>query len=184
MHNLCECGCKRLAPICKKTNSKKGYRKGVQLRFIANHQWHTNSPSRADSSEWTNRPRPERLGNKHPLWKEKVTYGNLHTWLNRRYPRKGFCTKCSKSPTEYANISKNYLRNIEDWIELCRSCHRRFDGQNGSGNYNAKLTEEKVKYIRDIWKSKYKPTQKELAIKFNVSRGLIGHIVRGKAWVD
>lgn len=70
---------------------------------------------------------------KHWNWKgDKAGYGAIHGFINRA---KGKPNKCDnpncegKSKVfEWANINGHkYTRNIEDYIRLCRSCHRRMD---------------------------------------------------------
>jgi hypothetical protein len=57
-------------------------------------------------------------------------YSRLHRWVRKL---KGNPTYCSfnKNHTakrfEYANISKEYKKDISDYISLCPSCHRKYD---------------------------------------------------------
>jgi len=60
--------------------------------------------------------------------------------------------------------------NIEDWIAKKRTLA-------GSRNGNAKLTEDDIRAIRSS-----SETQRSLASKYRVSRGLISMIKNGKAW--
>lgn len=71
-------------------------------------------------------------------WKGmKATYQSRHSWIQRHFPRDGVCEACAeKKPpthpshtfgTDMANISGEYMRELTDWVELCRMCHRRFD---------------------------------------------------------
>lgn len=72
----------------------------------------------------------ERVGAAHPAWKgDKVSYKQLHQWLERHRPKTGRCSRCGATPnrTEWANLSGEYRRDLEDYIELCVSCHRRED---------------------------------------------------------
>lgn len=80
---------------------------------------------------------------KHPQWKgEKVGYSALHTWIHRKvgkaarcdfkgckYPRRNAANKVLLSPKgfQWANISHEYRRELSDWIQLCHSCHARYD---------------------------------------------------------
>ena len=50
----------------------------------------------------------------------------------------------------------------------------------GERNGQSKLTEENVIESREMYARGI--TQGEIALRFNVSRGLIGHVVRGTAW--
>lgn len=65
-------------------------------------------------------------------WKGgRVGYGALHDWVRKELGSPKSCEHC-KSPSakkyEWANISKKYKRDLADWIRLCSSCHRKFDG--------------------------------------------------------
>jgi len=71
-------------------------------------------------------------GDKHPKWKgNNVGYGALHTWVEREVGKASKCTnpKCKGKSNifEWANISGKYKRDLDDWKELCRSCHMVFD---------------------------------------------------------
>lgn len=68
----------------------------------------------------------------HPQWKgDNASYRTIHQWLQRHYIKTGICSICNKSKkTDWANVSGNYNReDRNDWIELCRSCHRIHDNK-------------------------------------------------------
>lgn len=46
----------------------------------------------------------------------------------------------------------------------------------------AKLTRQQVTAIREQWAQEDRPTQRELAVRYGVSRSAISMIVRGKTW--
>ena len=77
-------------------------------------------------------------GEKHWNWKgDGAAYSTVHLWLRDHYKKKGICEHCLKEKiTEWANIEGNYTRNREDYLELCRSCHKKYD-----------MTEERKKKI-------------------------------------
>lgn len=83
------------------------------------------------------------IGKKHYLWKgEKAGYSSKHKWLVRKFGR---ATRCDNESCVYprtnakgtilyeakkytwANLSGKYKRNIEDYIQLCVSCHSKYD---------------------------------------------------------
>lgn len=66
-------------------------------------------------------------GDKNGSWKgEDVGYRAIHYWVVQRL---GKAKRCSKDilhkSTRYhwANISHEYKRDLNDWIELCPSCN-------------------------------------------------------------
>lgn len=65
------------------------------------------------------------------LWKGKnVSYTGLHQWVARKLGKPSKCKYCGTTNAkkfEWANISRKYFRNLEDWIRLCTSCHRKYD---------------------------------------------------------
>lgn len=78
----------------------------------------------------------KRVGSENGIWKgESVGYGALHDWVKRW---RGKADKCMvNDPTckgrfEWANISHEYKRDLNDWMSLCKSHHTRYDM--GRGN--------------------------------------------------
>lgn len=68
---------------------------------------------------------------KNPNWKgNNVGYDGLHSWVYRQL---GKASKCSKDENHkstryhWANISRKYKRQLDDWISLCPSCHLKAD---------------------------------------------------------
>lgn len=78
---------------------------------------------------WTGKQRAEMQGDKNPNWAgDEVSYRSLHTWLRKTKNKTGICEHCFLSKkTDWANKSHEYLRNLEDWLELCRKCHIEYD---------------------------------------------------------
>jgi uncharacterized protein YlaI len=80
----------------------------------------------------------EHLGKEHHLWKgEDATIKCKHSWVKRH---KGFakrCSICGKTKNiDWANKDHKYSRNLDDYIELCRSCHRLYDIKNNGYKVN------------------------------------------------
>lgn len=80
-----------------------------------------------------------RKGINNSGWKGKtVSYSGLHKWLAREF---GKATKCENrekkilsfvcrnidNKYQWANKSKKYKRDINDFLQLCTSCHCRYD---------------------------------------------------------
>ena len=76
---------------------------------------------------------PEMCGDNHFAWKgEKVSYRNLHKWVERILGKPHNCEECKNSSLRHrqynwSNISGNYKRIISDWRRLCMKCHKAFD---------------------------------------------------------
>lgn len=70
-------------------------------------------------------------GKNNPAWKGKdVGYVSLHKWVARKLGKANNCSFNSSHLSwrfEWANISGSYLRNINDWTQLCIKCHRDYD---------------------------------------------------------
>lgn len=66
-----------------------------------------------------------------PSWKGGVAwYESVHNWIKRQLGRPMQCSKCGTINSvkyEWANISGNYLWELDDWIRLCSKCHHRYD---------------------------------------------------------
>lgn len=72
-------------------------------------------------------------GAANPMWKgDKAGYRALHYWLIRARGPAVKCELCGKEKTtpksvQWANVSRSYLRDVDDWISLCASCHTQYD---------------------------------------------------------
>lgn len=97
----------------------------------------------------------------HPMWKgKKAGYFAIHMWLYKKLGQPNKCSNCNTTTAkrfEWANISKKYKRDINDWIRLCKKCHQKFDNSTPKGEHNhwAKLKEKDVIKIRKIYKKIY-----------------------------
>lgn len=87
-----------------------------------------------------------RIGKENTEWKgDKVGYNALHGWVRKWkgkpikcenkdcfYPRKRLGKNqilLEPKRYEWANISHEYKRDLNDWMQLCASCHRQYDRQ-------------------------------------------------------
>jgi hypothetical protein len=149
MTKLCECGCGEPAPIAKMTNRKQGCVKGQPQRFIAGHSQRGRKmpPRTVDhqaklSAAKVGLKYPPRTaehqakisagieGSANPKWKgDEASYGALHSYLNRKFPKTGTCDQCKEpKKTTYALIhGRTYSRDRKDYLELCYLCHRTYD---------------------------------------------------------
>lgn len=66
---------------------------------------------------------------KHYAWKgDKVGYRALHEYVRRRLLMPEFCIVCDKKPpTDLANITGIYNRELKNWGYMCRVCHLIYD---------------------------------------------------------
>lgn len=77
-------------------------------------------------------------GPAHPAWKdyELVGYTTIHQWVYRIAGKPQICQECGTTKAkrfEWANISGQYKRDINDWRRLCSPCHHRFDDISNRG---------------------------------------------------
>lgn len=75
-----------------------------------------------------------RINELNPMWKgDKVSYRGLHQWITNHYGKASKCEAIScngkSKKYEWANISGNYKRERNDFMELCKSCHRLYDNK-------------------------------------------------------
>ena len=104
---------------------------------------------REDVSERVSRSLTGKFGPLSRRWKgQEASYFAKHMWIIKHV---GKASKCSFDPThtakrfEWANVSGEYLRDASDYIELCPSCHRKFDRK--SHCKNGHYFKEETTYI-------------------------------------
>lgn len=72
------------------------------------------------------------LGAKNSQWKgDEVGYNALHDYIRCRLAKSSRCQRCLKETIylDLANVSQQYLRNLNDWWWICRKCHMITDGR-------------------------------------------------------
>lgn len=72
----------------------------------------------------------ENLSEKHWLWKgENASYRSIHHWVDNHFGKPQECNQCGKTSGRFnwSNKDHKYRRNLDDYIRLCVSCHRKKD---------------------------------------------------------
>jgi hypothetical protein len=71
-------------------------------------------------------------GSANGMWRgEKVGYSALHDRIRARTLEPWACPKCARVvKLDLANISGEYKTSLDDWVYLCKRCHRAFDRPN------------------------------------------------------
>jgi hypothetical protein len=92
--------------------------------------------------------------------------------------------ECGRPAYDWAHIHNTNPDDISNYVAMCRSCHVKYDGncrQKGSKHDNAKLTEEDVIEIREMY-STGKWLQKDLCFIFEIGAPQMSDIINYKAW--
>jgi len=69
----------------------------------------------------------------HPRWKgELVGYSGIHMWVVKHLGKPSKCEFCERDGLKgkqihWANKSREYKRELSDWLRLCYWCHRNYD---------------------------------------------------------
>ena len=68
---------------------------------------------------------------KHHGWKgDKASYYAIHRWIRIHFIRPDYCEICLSKKVkrfEWANITGIYTRDREDYLNLCTTCHKKYD---------------------------------------------------------
>lgn len=77
---------------------------------------------------------PDNTDERNGSWKgDEVGYIAIHDWVRRRLGKPRFCARCESTTEkryEWANISGEYRRDLNDYVRLCKRCHNLFDNIN------------------------------------------------------
>lgn len=72
-----------------------------------------------------------KVGEQSRRWKgEKASYAAIHMWIKKHWGQPDHCDIChceNASRYEWCDKDKKYRRVREDWIQVCPSCHRKYD---------------------------------------------------------
>ncbi len=113
-----------------------------------------------------------------------VTY--VHTWLFRTYGRANKCISptCTKKFKVYnwALIhGKKYEKNLDNFMQLCISCHKKYDGTGSMEK--RKLNADQIRQIRLLVSIEH-VSQRKIAAMFNISQTTVGKILMGRTYVE
>ena len=86
----------------------------------------------------------EKWGHKeseNPAWKgDAVGYKNIHAWVRYHKSKSGICSVCHVDfgterghATHWANLDHQYRRILDDYVEMCPSCHKKYDLRSNTG---------------------------------------------------
>jgi len=74
---------------------------------------------------------PKRSNENHFAWKgNNAGYTAKHIWVYGIKGKPIICEHCGNQAKHWANIDHKYKRNINDYLSLCVSCHRKYDFKN------------------------------------------------------
>ncbi len=118
-------------------------------------------------------------------------YWRAHDWVKYHFGKPQRCEDCGldkipegmKHYFDWANVSRNYLRERSDWRRLCKKCHSKLDhpyGKWGEEHHSAKLKEKQVRVIK--WALHYGVPPYRVSKWFKVSDTLIRQIITGRCW--
>jgi hypothetical protein len=126
-------------------------------------------------------------GPEHYAWKgSDAGYQALHMRIIRSRGRADHCewrdkAGCKSRKYEWAHLHGTDPGDVQNYVSLCKTCHQRYDGQQGSGHANAKLTDTQVTEIR-IRYDAGGISQQSLADEFAVDQSTISKVVLGERY--
>lgn len=71
-----------------------------------------------------------------PIKVNSAEYQRIHRWVIKQLGKASYCENDAthQSPCyDWSNTSQKYLLDITDWRQLCRSCHKKYDGMSEAG---------------------------------------------------
>jgi hypothetical protein len=73
-------------------------------------------------------------GAKHFAWKEVASYGSIHDWIRNNYGKAVHCENelCQSGSQQFDWALRKgfiYKKKVENFIQLCRSCHINYDNK-------------------------------------------------------
>lgn len=112
-------------------------------------------------------------GKKHGRWKgNNVDIITMHVWLSSWYNKLNICqniyceTKDIKR-TEFAKLKgKKYIKDINNYVELCTSCHRKYD-----------FTRKRIIALRKSMLNKERPEFYRPIAQFDINNNIINKFI-------
>lgn len=170
---LCQCGCGEETPLAKRTNTKIGHKKGQPVRYVNGHN------ARCGPVDYV----VEDRGYITPCW----------IWQRHIDPEGyGRLTRSAYQGTAHKWYYLTEIGPVEEGMHLDHLCKNRdcvnpdhleevTPATNARRSSKAKLTPFQVTEIRLLYAGG-QFYQRELAVRYGVSRSAIKHIVTGDGW--
>jgi hypothetical protein len=118
----CECGQSTVSRFRRGHNARARTEETLRKIGEASRRKVMSSEARAKISRATSDDR-------NPAWLgDAAGYSAVHNWIRKRKIKTGCCQNCgAERHTQWANVSREYRRELEDFVELCVPCHKRYD---------------------------------------------------------
>ncbi|MFA5990482.1 MAG: hypothetical protein WC803_12875 [Sphingomonas sp.] len=124
---------------------------------------------------------PHFYGEEHPGWKgDNAGKLAMHHWVINRKGKPSLCEHCKKTDKkkyEWANVDHEYKRNLEDYIRLCTSCHRKYDMENN--NYTSGIEKVNARAQRFLFQGE-NLTVREWAERLGIERRTLAYRLQVK----
>lgn len=134
---FCSILCKNIAfkgiSLSKETQFKKGEK--PLYSFPKGHKPWNKDKKGIHQSPLTEFKVGQFTNEKHFRWKgESANLKTKHKWVSRNKGVAEQCQNCGigkdKKIIDWANVDHKYRRELDDYIPLCRKCHRQYDKEN------------------------------------------------------
>lgn len=112
-------------------------KKGIQIAWNKGKSWNSEIKRKISKSK-KGKPNFKTRESNHYRWKgSRVSYNGLHAWVTKYKNKPKKCEHCGTIKAKkynWANVSGEYKRDLDDYIRLCKSCHNKFDRRVGGKN--------------------------------------------------
>lgn len=108
-------------------------KKGTNLGRKFSKEWKLKISESLKGRKNPNANPPHFSGDRASHWLgDKVGYQGIHIRIRKSLGKPKKCENCGKEKTtaksiHWANVSQKYLLDKSDWVQLCASCHKRYD---------------------------------------------------------
>lgn len=118
---------------------------------------------------------------------DMAQYKTIHQRIKRARGVAAMCelresVGCSSRKYEWSHVHETDPYNVENYRQLCKSCHITYDDQRGAGHSNAKLTMDQAEEIR-IRYAAGGISQQRLADEYGVDQSNVSQIVLRKTYL-
>jgi len=148
-------------PVCKGLVTHK-WKSGLAKQRTCSHSCQMKGNKFRQGKVPTNPFKPgETSGENNVNWSgDEASYGAIHDWVSYHRGKPKKCEHCGiTDPSkryEWANVSKEYKREIDDWIRLCKKCHYAYDDIQSFKEWNKKKVRKKLSNNKSGFKNVYK----------------------------